>query len=115
MPETTVGILGPPASSARSADAGHPLDEERLRLRRACREMEAYFLNMLLEKMHGGEAAEGLFGKSPQARMFRGMFHDAVARQMAERDALGIGEMLYQQLSRAMGTSEPPLEGEATP
>lgn len=115
MPETTQSIGAPQTVSARSLDAGHPVEDERRRLRKACREMEAYFLNMLLEKMHGGEAAEGLFGKSPQARMFRGMFHDAVAQQMAERDALGIGEMLYRQLSRAMGASEPSSEGEGRP
>ena len=82
-------------SAARSADATAKHDE----LKRASQEFEAIFLAQLLkvmrETIEESGLTEGGFGKS----IYTELFDQEVALNMARRGALGIADMLYENLS----------------
>lgn len=72
------------------------------RLRRACRDLEAVFLRHLLEKMRQTLPKGGLLGQSRGEELFRSMLDDALADEMAKSGSLGLGQVLYDQLSRSI-------------
>ena len=84
--------------SAPAAGVGTPA----LQLRRACQDLEAVFLRHLLEKMRETLPKGGLLGQTRDEQLFRSLLDSALADEMAESGSLGLGRMLYDQLSRAV-------------
>lgn len=78
------------------------LDKEKLRLRKATREFESFFMQSMLKSMRAtipktdesGDAPGGGFGKD----IFESMFDQELAKKMSERSQGGLGDMLYQKL-----------------
>ncbi|MDR2007046.1 MAG: rod-binding protein, partial [Acidaminococcales bacterium] len=69
------------------------------KLREVCREMEAVFLNMLLGKMRDTVPERTLFPKSSGEKMMQSMLDVELTRVMAAGGGVGLGELLYRQLS----------------
>ncbi len=67
-------------------------------LRKACAGFEAVFLNKLLQSMRRTVPESGLLDGGLQEDIYRGMFDERLAQAMAQR-GIGIGDMLYRQLS----------------
>ena len=70
------------------------------RLREVCREMEAVFLNILLGKMRDTIPERTLFPKSSGEKLMQSMLDVELTRVMASGGGIGLGELLYRQLSR---------------
>ena len=85
-------------SSAEHSYAG-PDD----RLRDACRQVEGLFLNQLLAQMNRPAFGEGLLGRSGPSRWFAAQRNRALAEEMGRRGELGLGDMLYRELTRRPG------------
>jgi Rod binding domain-containing protein len=85
--------------------AGHAQIEDRktknedAKLRKACHDMESYFVGMLLKKMHESASKGGLFEEKSETATYREMFDDAVAAEIGKRGAFGIADTLYRELS----------------
>ncbi len=72
-------------------------------LKGACREFEALFMEQVLKSMRRTIMKSGLFDGGVQQDIYQDLFAQQVARALAQGKGTGIGEMLYQQLSRAQG------------
>jgi flagellar protein FlgJ len=70
------------------------------KLRKACQEMETYFLSHLLKSMRSTVQSSDLFGSDKEESMFRDMLDDETAKAASQRNGIGIADMLYDQLSR---------------
>jgi peptidoglycan hydrolase FlgJ len=74
-----------------------PMDEERLK--KACTDFESIFINQILRTMrqtvpHGGFLKEG-----PETNIFQSLFDQELSRSLAQRKGMGLGEMIYRQMT----------------
>jgi peptidoglycan hydrolase FlgJ len=99
-----------PLSTTARADAA--TGEERLR--EVCRQFEAFFTAQLMQTMRESGSVEGLVKTSRAEKVFRSQHDAELARHLASRGALGLGDLLYRQLSEQIGTTalQPQTEGE---
>jgi peptidoglycan hydrolase FlgJ len=84
----------------RTAEAAAQKDPAREKMKKACHEMEGYFVGMLMKQMHEAAAKGGLFEEKSESATYRSMFDDAVAAKIGERGSFGIADMLYRELSK---------------
>ena len=73
-------------------------DADDARLRKACADFEAIFLNMLFKQMKASTAQSGLFPASIERNLYESMFFEKAAEQISRGRGTGIGRMLYEQL-----------------
>ncbi len=69
------------------------------RLQQACKNFEAIMLRQMLKIMRETVPKEGLFGNSYSQEMFQSMHDSALADQLAAGKGMGLGEVLYKQLT----------------
>jgi len=81
------------------------------RLRQLANELEGVFLNQLFQAMRQSVPDGGLGEASPGEEMFTAMLDEQLAKEAAVNWERGIGEELYQQLSRRL-TAQTNLEPE---
>lgn len=74
--------------------------EDHARLRKACCEMEAVFLNYLLKSMRNTVQETELFGSRRDENLFREMLDAEVCNLASKTQSLGIADMLYRELSK---------------
>lgn len=82
---------------ASGATTGTP--EEQEKLREACREFEAIFLNIMLKQMRSGVEEGGLVEKSHARGIFEEMHDEELSKAMAQGRGIGLAQQLYQQLT----------------
>ncbi|MFH1215943.1 MAG: rod-binding protein [Pseudomonadota bacterium] len=82
---------------------------ENKKLEEACRDFEAILLNKLLSTMRESIPDDGLFEKSFGEKMYQSMLDEEMTKNMAHGKGIGIGELLYRQLSGALNH---PADGE---
>lgn len=95
------------ASGARLERYRTDLGGSEKQLDQAARDFESLFLSQLIEKMMPTEGS--FFGKEQGSETFQGFFVDAISRQMASRDVLGLKNLFHEQYARdaALATGEP--------
>ncbi len=72
-------------------------------LKKACVEMEAYFLNMMFASMRKTVgSSEGLFKKSKGEVIFQEMLDEEYTNNMALAGGIGLADMMYKQLSQPL-------------
>jgi Rod binding domain-containing protein len=103
-----------------AASPGQPqqrLDEKgKMKLQRAVREFEALMLSTMLKSMRSGIPKSDMFGDSYGGDMLEGMFDIELARQMSRNSSLGMGEMLYKEITgEEMPRKVPPAGTGVTP
>lgn len=77
---------------------------EDAKLRQVCKDMEAVFLGMMLKQMRATVPKTGLMGgKSNASEIYQSMLDDEMSQEMAKAGGIGLGDMLYRQLSRDNG------------
>ncbi len=79
---------------------GKTKDNEEQRLKEACRELEAVFLNMVFERMRATVIRGGFIEKSLGEDIFTSMLDDELAREMSKGGGTGIASVLFRQLSK---------------
>lgn len=87
-------------------------DTEDNKLRKACKDFEAIFNDMVFKAMRKSVAKNDLFGSSKEEEMFTDMLDSKVSEQAAAGSSSGIGEMLYRQLSSNLKVDSVDKKGE---
>ena len=74
-------------------------EADREKLKKACQEFEAIFLNMMLKQMRGS-VVEGEFTEKSHAReIFEEMHDEELSKAMSQGKGMGLAQQLYQQLT----------------
>ena len=68
-------------------------------LKAACKSFEAMFINMMYREMRSTVHEDSLFGEDNATKIFEYMRDSELSKQMAEAGGIGLGDMLYRQLS----------------
>ena len=103
-PTTNSPSLNMPAWDSRlsgSLKTTGKASEDDLKLKKACQEMEAVFLNMLLKSMRATVPKSETGGAGMQADTMQSMFDMEMTRNMAAAGGTGIAAMMYRNLTRA--------------
>jgi flagellar protein FlgJ len=101
------GSLPVKEGKAKSAAAAA---KEDAKLKSACTEMEAVFLNILWQQMRRSVPKNTLFGQSNQEEIMRSMLDSEMAKNMAKAGGVGLADTLYRQLTLTTNT---PNKGQA--
>lgn len=84
-------------SGVRNAALNGPCSKD-MKLRKACADFEGIMLQYMLESMQKTVGEGGVFGDSPQKRMYESMFIQEISATLAREKSLGFGDALYRQL-----------------
>lgn len=76
-----------------------PAANEDKKLKDACRDFEAIFLNNILKEMRKTVQKADLFGSDGQEEMFRDMMDSEICKSASRTQSMGIADTLYRQLS----------------
>lgn len=76
------------------------------RLKNACRDFEAVFINQMLQAMRKTVVKTDLFGSDQKEEYFREMMDAEISKSISRTSSLGIADMLYRQLSKMQTGSE---------
>ncbi len=99
-------LLGQAGAVGSASDAGSPSDKEDAKLKQACQDFEAVFVNQLLQSMRKTVAKSELFGDSREEETYQEMMDWEVARSVAKQGSAGIADMLYRQLKADQMSAE---------
>lgn len=75
-------------------------------LKEACQNFEAIFLNMMFKSMRNTVQKSGLMGDSFATGVYEDMLYENFSEEAAKGKGIGLGDMLYKQLSRNIKDSE---------
>ena len=97
------------------ADAPGQGKKENEKLRDVCEQFEAYFAAELLKTVREGSRFEGMLKESRAEKVFGAQRDAELSQVLAKRGALGIGRLLYEELSpRLEATAVVDADGEST-
>ena len=94
-----------PVVAAEPRNAGD-MELRKAKLRKATREMESYFVGMLLKRLHESASQGGLFEQRAESSTYREMMDDAIAAEIGKRGAFGIADTLYRQMVKRIEAEE---------
>ena len=86
-------------NAAAAGNSTAAAQKEDKALRAACKSFEAMFINMMYREMRSTVHEGGLFGEDNATKIFEDMRDSELSKEMAEADGIGLGDMLYRQLS----------------
>lgn len=75
-------------------------DVEDAKLRKACEELETVFVEYLIREMRRTVPTDRLFGGGRGEEIFQSMFDQEIAKKISARGGIGLGSILYEELSR---------------
>lgn len=78
--------------------AGLDKDVREARLKRACLEFESLFVAHMLKAMRKTVSEGGLIRESNEGKIFKSMFDEKLALEIAQSGGIGLGEMLFEQV-----------------
>lgn len=74
-----------------------PKSAEEQKLREQCQEFEAILLQKMVEAMQNETK---LFGEGVQGDFFKGMFAEAIAKELAKDPGLGLAESMIRSMQK---------------
>ncbi len=80
--------------------------EDQTKLKQACRDMEAVFLNFMMSKMRDTVPKDGLIKQSNAESIMTSMLDGELTKNMAQAGGIGLADMLYHQLSQTINTAK---------
>jgi len=101
----TPGSLRPPGDARPTAVGNRVNDENGGRLREACSEFEALFINLLLKELRATVGKSGLMDGGQAEEVYTGMMDTEMARDLAAKGGIGLADILYRQLDPARAES----------
>jgi peptidoglycan hydrolase FlgJ len=75
-------------------------DADKQKLRGACQDFEAVFLNMMLQSMRATVPKSDFFGRNSGEEIFKGMLDEETTKNMAKAGGVGLADVLYKQLAQ---------------
>lgn len=103
---TKVRVNDLPPVPARQAVKHDPQQDPKLKA--ACQEMEAVFLNLLLRQMRASVPKTNLLGDSASKDTMQSLLDTEMTKNMADAGGIGIADMLYRQLTPSTTKSRAP-------
>lgn len=76
------------------------------KLKKACKDFEAIFLNNLLKSMRKTIVKSDLFGSNQQEEMFQDMMDSETCSAISKQNSIGIADMLYRQMCSSVEQDE---------
>lgn len=77
------------------------LNQDDEKLKEACREMEAYFIQQLYKTMKTStQLGEGIITKGQHEEIFEDMLIEEQSKEATKAGGIGLADMLYKQLSK---------------
>ncbi len=70
------------------------------KLKEACRDFEAYFLDMVLEELRKASLGNSLFPESNAKKIYEYMYYNALTNEAVKGQSLGISDLLYNYLKQ---------------
>lgn len=77
-------------------------DKDEEKLKKACRDLEAVFVNMMFKQMRNTIQKSQLMGGGYAEGMYEDMLYEKYAEEASKNKGIGIGDILYKQLSKNM-------------
>lgn len=81
--------------------------EDQKRLYQACQYLEGVFLTKVFQSMRQTISRSDLMGSSFAMDTFESMLYDQYALMASQTKALGIADLIYQQLNEQLSTTSP--------
>ncbi len=81
-------------------------EKDEKKLKEACRNFEAVFINMMFSQMRSTIQKTDLMGNSFAQDTFEEMLYDNYSKEMAKGPGIGLGDIMYKQLSKNISTVE---------
>lgn len=104
-----------PSGNARPTAIGNRFnDQNGGRLREACSEFEALFINLLLKELRATVGKSGLMDGGRAEEVYTGMMDTEMARDLAAKGGIGLADILYRQLAPARA-ERPSVPGPSEP
>ncbi|MEN6412101.1 MAG: rod-binding protein [Veillonellales bacterium] len=91
-----VGALADKLEKSAAGQSG--ISQDDIKLKHACRDMEAVFLNLLLTEMRKTVPKSSLLGDQSQEELMTSMLDSEMTKNMAQAGGIGLADMLYRQL-----------------
>ena len=79
---------------------GNKINIKRQKLKEACKEFEAIFIEYMLQSMRKSIPKATLFKRENAEKIYTSMFDQKVAEKIAKTEGFGIADMLYKELSK---------------
>lgn len=73
-------------------------DKDTKKLKKACKDFESIFVNMLLKNMRNTVSESDMVKKSHAREMFEGMLDEEISKNISNGDGIGIADILYENL-----------------
>jgi flagellar protein FlgJ len=68
------------------------------KLREACSDFEALFLDRMFQSMRKTLPGDAIFGGSHQKEIYESLYYEEMSKKISRGKGMGIGEALYRQL-----------------
>ena len=86
-------------NSAQSTQVSNADQKQQAKLKQACRDFEAIFLDQILKSMRKTVTKTELFGKSTEEDTFQEMMDSELCKAASKTESVGIADTMYRQLS----------------
>ena len=96
----------PPTNTLKETNTSADIIKEK-KLRQACADFEAIMLKQLMSMARESFPEGGLFDGGHAEDMYRSIQDEELAKQLAQGKGMGLGELLFRQISR----QHPPTTG----
>jgi len=77
-------------------------ENDEKKLKKACSDLEAIFVSMVFKQMRSTVQKAGLFDGGMAEEMYEEMLYDKYAEEASKGKGIGLGDLLYQQLSKSL-------------
>jgi len=77
-------------------------EKDEKKLREVCSGLEAIFINMMFTQMRNTVQKSGLMDSGSAQEMYEDMLYEKHSEEISKGKGIGIGDMLYKQLSKNM-------------
>lgn len=80
--------------------------DDHKKLKKACQEFEAFFMNKLFSSMRKTVQDSGLVKKSMGEKIFTDMMDQEIAKESSQGQGIGLSKMLYDAMSKNLPGSD---------
>ena len=77
-------------------------EKDEKKLKKACSDLEAVFVNMMFKQMRNTVQKSGLLDGGSAEEMYEDLLFDKYAEEVSKGEGTGLGDILYQQLAKSM-------------
>ena len=96
-------ILQPLSPSSTPEPAGQGPGAKRMdegKLQKVCEDFESIFISQMLKEMRKSIPKSGLLDGGSQQDMYLSLFDEELSKSMAKRGGIGLGKILYQNITK---------------